>query len=502
MLHRRIGEYLEQRSRPPTCTLAATLVLHFERGCSWTNVIRWLCHLAHENIRRFSSDDALKQLERARGLLERVPLPERITLELATLNQLAQTLAGVGRFAIMLEVLEDLRRAAHGYGVVEWEVRTLHDLVEFVSQSDPDRCLALVEEAVECASKANDHDTSIVARGVRATWKLLFGERGVDTKNDIMIATDVVDRSADAWLKANHTMRLALLLLCWGAYDDARKRAIAAFSEAMEIGSHFRSFSARLIEFEALRHLGEWGKLSRKLESFVFLAHQAEYEAAVLHGQFLRAVLFFDGLSYSQCLRACEELLPRARALGLLQCIDYLLVVIARCHLELGGAMLAEEIIASVEGARDPRTVWYECRMLMLETQGMISLSKGAIAAAAQYAERMRDAALTMESRGQFLRAEALKARIAATEGRVQEARALLPDPSEPWYREKQPLMALRIHDAACNVFDRIGDIAAKEPHARARWAILERLKAEVRDEGELFCALDQTSRILQVSFV
>lgn len=89
--HRRIAERLEAAHQAEPRPIAHVLARHFDLGQSPARAVRYYLLAAEHNERRFASADALRQSQRARELLARIPNGlERDGLELDILGHLAQ----------------------------------------------------------------------------------------------------------------------------------------------------------------------------------------------------------------------------------------------------------------------------------------------------------------------------------------------------------------------------------------------------------------------------
>lgn len=89
--HRRIAERLEAAHHTEPRPVAHMLARHFDLGQASARAVRYYLLAAEHNERRFASADALRQSQRARELLARIPNgPERDELELDVLGHLAQ----------------------------------------------------------------------------------------------------------------------------------------------------------------------------------------------------------------------------------------------------------------------------------------------------------------------------------------------------------------------------------------------------------------------------
>jgi predicted ATPase len=83
MLHRRIGERLEQAYGGHVAALTAELAMHFERGRDYPRAVRYLQQAAETALQRHAHQEAVDHLQHALTLLSMLPdTPERPQQEL------------------------------------------------------------------------------------------------------------------------------------------------------------------------------------------------------------------------------------------------------------------------------------------------------------------------------------------------------------------------------------------------------------------------------------
>jgi DNA-binding winged helix-turn-helix (wHTH) protein len=154
-LHQHIGEQLEQLFSECLGEAAAELAHHFEQSRDWLRAIRYLRLVADNAGRRCAHSEATTSLLRALELVSKLLDSERASAETEILAKLANIylVSFDMRVVETCEALAD--RAAH-YGLVDMEVRALIDMAYPLSWISSERCLAVLERALELAGKQTD----------------------------------------------------------------------------------------------------------------------------------------------------------------------------------------------------------------------------------------------------------------------------------------------------------------------------------------------------------
>jgi hypothetical protein len=171
-LHQRIGEQLEELFSECPGEVAAELAHHFEQSRDWSRAGGYLRLVAENAGRCYAHRDATAALQHALKLATKLPEAERADVETAILADLAN----IYLVSFDMHVIETCEtpavRAAH-YGLVDMEARALIEIAYPVSWISTERCMTVLERALELSARQTDPITRAGTRAsclVRRIW--------------------------------------------------------------------------------------------------------------------------------------------------------------------------------------------------------------------------------------------------------------------------------------------------------------------------------------------
>jgi len=198
-----------------------------------------------------------------------------------------------------VEAYEALAARAAAYGLIDVEVRALIDMAYPLSWMSAERCLEVVDRALQLS--ARQHDPLMRARTrasclVRRVW---VGGWNAQDAEDCKNALEEIRSCGNALLSAWHTLDCNFMDWCSSKYREAQKSAVESL--AILLGQYednpYLSFSYWISQFVlpwSLLFLGEWGEALRTTKSRIALGikngtiSECRPRALIKHGYIFR----------------------------------------------------------------------------------------------------------------------------------------------------------------------------------------------------------------------
>jgi DNA-binding winged helix-turn-helix (wHTH) protein/tetratricopeptide (TPR) repeat protein len=321
--HLRCGEWLESRD-PDNSDVAPNLAHHFEESGSWDRAVKHLRISADIANNRFAHREAVSILRHALTVAEKLPPSQNRPLQVGVLRSLCAILeADLDDRA--MESFELLAEKTEQYGLIEEHVRTLNDMAGFVARSDNQRCIQILNRAIELAPQildpvlrtrelATSHINRIVLRG----W----------SKVDEAECRRWIDQARPQI--SSRELAPLLLQFSWVLVHLSRYReALAVAEEALvNFDAYYRgqrNSLGYLAKQFALEFLGEWGRALQWSEELAALMNKTGYPARAASFMMIRARICI----HADALVAAQSFLDSVLPL----CLESKLVPLIRsCH--------------------------------------------------------------------------------------------------------------------------------------------------------------------------
>jgi len=172
-LHAQIAARLEARFEArPAEHLVAELVDQFHAAQDWVKSLDYIRIALRTAAARFANRDSLVMLDRAKEIAAHLSQPERTFAEMEILERRAGTYSA-NHDAAAEECYEQVIALARRLGAVESEVRSLLGLAYAASWENPQRSLAILEEALDSSRRLEDsvnRKTAQLVIYVRQIW--------------------------------------------------------------------------------------------------------------------------------------------------------------------------------------------------------------------------------------------------------------------------------------------------------------------------------------------
>ncbi len=489
-LHRRFAEWAETRFSAQLNEVAPRLAHHFEHGFDWARAIKYLRMVADTAGRRYAPREATAILQHALELSGKLPQADRALNETGILEQLA-TIYVVSFDMRAVEAYEALAARAAAYGLIDVEVRALIDMAYPLSWMSAERCLEVVDRALQLS--ARQHDPLMRARTrasclVRRIW--VGGWNAADAE-DCKTALEDIRRGGDRLVVASHVMDCNFIRWSSAEYRAAQHDAAESLAVLLEGREEnpYLSFAHWLSQFTmpwSLLFLGEWGEALRMIGSEIILAEKNgdHYRAQTLH--LYRAWVHFHALDFDGVLTICESLLPSVEDIARTPWRRLCRILIGSAKTTLGEYEPALKYLDSVRDEMDHHKVihdWYS-RMQLEWGATELSLAQGNLILAASQAERFLQATLSTAERTWQALAWETGARVASAAEDTDRARACITKALSTMEGFDVPLAAWRVHATAADQYEHAGNRGSAKRHRELSAATILKL-AHSLPEGE-----------------
>jgi len=485
-LHLRLGEWAETHLRiPHAATWLAEqfaqggdwlrLADHFERGGDWLRAIRYLCIAAEIAGRRCARREAIGMLDMALTLSARLPEAQRVENEIEILEKQA-TMWGVSfdTHARAVQTYELIAARARQHGLIEVELRALigmtypsHWLESNGGAEVAERAFALSAECQNPLLRAKARSTRLYMRIWAGGWNAEDFDALGAALNDLRQAAGE-DRSA-----------FALDLLGYGwlqwiagryryGYDSARE----GLDIALKAGEQNPYFSAAfqrgtVVLPSCLLFMGNWGEALRQTNAFMALITKNgdEYRAQVLHLWVAWVRLYAQDFHGVRAI--CEAILPSFNGPSRDVFSRLCLMFAGQAETGLNRYDIASEyLFRSREAIYNPAALnsWY-LRLPLESAITELRLAQGDLAKAHPQANLFLEAALASGNRMWQALAWNAKARIAMTEGDLNEAKRCVDQAILTTDGVEIPLAAWQVHATAADIYNAAEDAKAAKHH-------------------------------------
>jgi DNA-binding winged helix-turn-helix (wHTH) protein/tetratricopeptide (TPR) repeat protein len=474
LMHVRLAEGTEALAMPAGLSALSELAVHFEEGRSYERAVKYLVLAASEAARRYSHADSLRLLQRALELLPQSSSGEDAELEVQILEKISDALYAQGD---MEQSAATDRRAidlaaAHGLGVAQ--VNGLTRLARALAFLEPDRCIAVCEQAVDVGRSFGDPLLLARAEMLAGCWRIVT--HGLNAQDAaICAAARKTIRGLSSAVPAYYEILYAHVQCIQGDCQDAYETAQAGIPKAVEEDNLVVYLSAHSSLAQALLPLGRIGELQQVLARAIDISAKngnwpwlGIFMAA--QGWMRLQMRDFDGAR-----RIAEELLGTHQEEPGGQVRTTALITVAFADLQSGHLDKALRVFAQVcERPVLPRFFldWY-WRLIAQLGLASAQFAKGEVSAATETAEALVRAADSIADPTTRTLAWDLNARIAIAVGDWERANNALARGVATMASFQMPLAAYKIHATAAEYHRLQGDSETAKLHdQRAAQAI------------------------------
>jgi class 3 adenylate cyclase/tetratricopeptide (TPR) repeat protein len=430
VLHRLVGEAIEQLYADRLAEHYETLAYHYERAEAWDRALEYLVKSADKALASFAARQAVAFYDRAFVVIEKsgLDLPPRRAIGLHSgrgqaLHSSGERNRSVESFRVMLEAAHEAGDRGQEGTALYWLAVTYHAAHRF------EEALDYAERARRLAAEIDDQ--AILAASLCATVAVR-GYAG-DLQQARLILEDALRAARQAGIPhiQARALQLAGLLEHWPGDE---RRAIEYFDEAIRISrQHQVAFVLLPVLWnEAIAHcgLGEYDQALRYLSETLELSARLGERPNRCRVLNTLGWVYMDLCNWERAIQYNAEAAVESRVVGDLEIIRNAELNLGDCYLALGQFDDAQRILETVEREARRQGTWGETWMKWRYTQHLhasladLWLARGDPARALEYADACLAVAEATSSRRNIVKGRRARGEALLAQGRLDEAEA------------------------------------------------------------------------------
>lgn len=494
LLHARLAERMEALS-PSGPSALSELAMHFEASRNYDRAVEYLTRAAAEAARRSSHADSLRLLQHALELLPQAG--GSAAIEVQILEKISDALYAQG--AMEQSAAMDRRTielaAAHGFGVAQ--VNGLTRLARALAFLEPERCIAVCQQAVEIGRSLEDPLLLARAEMLAACWRIItHGLRQEDVA--VCAAARKTIRGLSDEVPAYYEILYAHVQGIQGDYQDAYETARAGIPKALEEDNLVVYLSAHSSLAQALLPLGRIGELQQVLDTALEVAAKNGNSPWLGIFKAAQGWMRLQLRDLEGARQIAEELLETHQEEPPGQVRTTALVTAAFADLESGRHEAALQTFERV-CARPPLPRFFlDWHWRLIAQLGLASarLAKGELESAAESAGQLAHTAESIADPATRTLAWDLSARIAMAGGQWDRAKEAVERGLAALGAFKIPVAARRIHATAAEYHRRRGDAQGAKRHSRSAADAVSALVQSLASDDSLRDSLLSADRV------
>jgi tetratricopeptide (TPR) repeat protein len=470
-LHQRIGERLEELSSASPGELAPELAHHFEESRDWLRAIKYLRLMAETAGRRYAPREATAALQHAVELSRKLPDAERAGIETEILTKLAGIYL-VSFDMRVVETCETLAARAAYYGLIDMEVRALIDMAYPLSWISSERCLKVLERALELNARQKDPLMRARTRASCLVRRIWAGGWNLPDADECRRAVAEIGQAGDRLQLASHLIDYNFIQYVSSEYREAQRNAVESLAillNQVEENPYLSTayWQSQFILPWSLLYLGEWGEMLREIKVGIAMAERNGdcYRAQTL--RLYQAWLHLEARDFAGVVGICNSVLPSLDDPARRPWGRFCLALLGSAHRALGNYALAQEHLVTLRDEMDHHTVihdWHH-RMLLQSALAELWLASGDLRQTRIETDKFLDVTQRTAERTWQALAWEMSARVALVEFDITRARDSITKGLATMEGFEVPLASWRVHAVAAEFHDRTGDSELAESY-------------------------------------
>jgi DNA-binding winged helix-turn-helix (wHTH) protein len=513
-LHRQFGERLAAMHAQCIEDVVPELAYHFEQAADWPRAIDYLQQAAQIAGRRYAHRQADSIFSRALELVVHLPEAERARTEPRLLAILAaHRMAAFDMHAI--ETYETLAARAADYGLIDVQVRALLDVSFLLAFTSAERCLEVVERALEL-SAGQDPAMRVRTRTAYAYRRLSVG--GWNAQDALEFRTGLAEIGENQGMPALESDLLDDSQIRWasGEYREGRRLALEVRAKGLEPAANpnlkFEYDRAGTLAALNQVFLGEWGEALKEFEAATAMAQKNSNDRRTLWRRLQQALLHLHALDFSGVQAICDSALTLLRDPALCtapsQPIGYpgqlrrALILSGSASAGLGNYTSAFEHLSTAANEMNRQTVFLDWYWRMPLAAGLTEswLATGDRVRAQLEAERFLEMSLATEERTWQGLAWEINARVALANRDEARARACIARGVSTVQGFEVPLAAWQVHATAARIEEKSANLESARLHRDLSRATIMQLANSMEQREPLrriFLSAPAVARVL-----
>ncbi len=506
-LHRQIGERLAAIYAQRMEEVVPELAYHFEQAGDWPRAIEYLRHAADIAARRYAHPQVDSMLVQALQLVRHLAEPQCAQVEPKLLACLAahRTAAFDGR---AVETYEALAARAADFGLIDVQVRALLDLSLMLSFASAERCLELVQRALqlsvhqEPAMRTRTRTSCAFRRMTVSGWnaqdayEIRVGLAELGKRQDLpALDSDLLEASQHYWES--------------GEYREGRRLALEVRAKGLEPGNDPIEYErAGFLAALNLFFLGEWGAALKEFVAGIVGARKNADDRHTRRAWIHQAWLHLNALDFRGVHSALALLRDPAfcttsgKAIGYPAQLRRALILSGSASVGLGDYASALKALSRAASEMDRQPVFLDWYWQMPLAAGLTELwlATGNRDRAQREAVRFLDKALATEERTWRGLAWEINARVALENRDHARARECIGKAVSTVEGFEVPLAAWRVHATAAHIEEEAGNLESARSHRESSRVTILALANSLREQQplrETFLSAPAVARIL-----
>jgi DNA-binding winged helix-turn-helix (wHTH) protein/tetratricopeptide (TPR) repeat protein len=510
-LHGLIGERLAASYTQRMEEVATELVYHFEQAGDWPRAIDSLQQAAEIAGRRYAHRQADAILARALELVSRLPEAQRAQTETQLLASLAaHRTAAFDMRAI--ETYETLAARAADYGLIDVQVRALLDLSLLLSFASTERCLELVQRALQLSAE-QDPAMRIRTRTACAFRRLSVSGWNAQDAHEIRVGLAELGKGQGLAALDSDLLEASQHYCVSGEYREGRRLALEVRAKRLEAGTNPIEYERAgfLAALNAV-FLGEWGDALKEFAAGIAGARKNADDRHALRVRIHQAWLHLHALDFRGVRVICDSALAPLRDPAFRttsgQPIGYpaqrrqALILSGSASTGLGDYASALEDLSTAASEMDHQTMFLDWYSHMPLAAGLteLCLATGDCVRARREAARFLDKALATKERTWQGLAWEINARVALENRDHARARECIGKAVSTVQGFEVPLAAWRAHATAAHIEEEAGNPEAARSYRHSSRATILRLANSLPEHEPLrkiFLSAPAVARVL-----
>ena len=467
-LHRRLGERLEIAYAEQVATIAPELARHFEESREYVKAIRYLETAAHQAANRFANQEALGYLDRALGLVARLPEAEQITQRFPLLQWSAAVRCSMYHMEEAVAVLLNLLELARAVSNKIWEVKVLVDLGRMYVLIHPKRCLEWVDEALEKSLDLPDEKEKVLVKGIHAHWHLTFDEWQDEYQQSCSEALSVAYSTSEPRIFIRHLIAYIVCEIFRSNYRAACVSAEEGIQYAKQAADGYLFMAVQTAQGLALLMSGEWQNLTELIATGLDAAKKNENPMQTRRFLILNGVLHLEAGDYDGSLRHCESA-AATTVVGDSIITNFYHVYLAKAFLHQGKLSSALEHLQEIDRLRtdEDRPLDGFARLWHPWAYIEYALAVGDLRLAFEKSMQLLAVAMKRQERTFISITKQLLARIALQRADLEEAQVLIDEALAGIAKGDVALASWRVYECAAEIATQRGDANAAQQYSR-----------------------------------
>ena len=485
--HRQIGERLAAIYAQRVEDIVPELAYHFEQAADWPRAIEYLRRAADIAARRYAHRQAESMLVQALRLVGHLAEPQRAQAEPRLLASLAahRTAAFDTRAA---ETYETLAERAADFGLIDVQVRALLDLSLLLSFTGAERCLEVVQRALQLSAE-QDPAMRIRTRTACAFRRLSVNGWNAQDAIEIRVGLEELGKGQGLAALDSDLLEVSQHYCVSGEYREGRRLALEVRAKRLESGTDPIEYERAgfLAALNAV-FLGEWGDALKEFAAGIAGARKNADDRHTLRGWIHQAWLHLHALDFSGVRKICDSALARLRDPAFRttsgQPIGYpaqrrqALILSGSASAGLGNYASALEDLSTAASEMDRQAMFLDWYSHMPLAAGLTELwlATGDCVRAQREAARFLDKALATEERTWQGLAWEINARVALENRDHARARECIGKAVSTVRGLEVPLATWRAHATAAHIEEEAGNLESARSHRDSSRATILRL--------------------------